>query len=146
MAKFLFSAFADEASADILEQIAACKANGIEYIELRNVNGKNISNFTVEEAKELKKLLDDNGIKVSSIGSHYGKIEITDDFVNAGYVYPINATASKMSGKTENSGTRKQKIPLSNRSHIELVKEILSLPDVYSQLVDEFGYCFMSIY
>lgn len=80
MAKFLFSAFADEASADILEQIAACKANGIDYIELRNVNGKNISNFTVEDAKELKKLLDDNGIKVSSIGSHYGKIEITDDF------------------------------------------------------------------
>ena len=80
MAKFLFSAFADEASADIHEQIAACKANGIEYIELRNVSGKNISNFNVEEAKELKKLLDDNGIKVSSIGSHYGKIEITDDF------------------------------------------------------------------
>ena len=80
MAKFLFSAFADEASPDILEQIAACKANGIEFIELRNVNGKNISNFTVEEAKELKKLLDDNGIKVSSIGSHYGKIEIDDDF------------------------------------------------------------------
>ena len=80
MAKFLFSAFADEASPDILEQIAACKANGIEYIELRNVNGKNISNFTVEEAKELKKTLDDNGIKVSSIGSHYGKIEIDDDF------------------------------------------------------------------
>ncbi len=80
MAKFLFSVFADEASPDILEQIAACKANGIEYIELRNVNGKNISNFTVEEAKELKKTLDDNGIKVSSIGSHYGKIEIDDDF------------------------------------------------------------------
>ena len=80
MAKFLFSAFADEASPDILEQIDACKANGIEYIELRNVNGKNISNFTVEEAKELKKLLDDNGMKVSSIGSHYGKIEIDDDF------------------------------------------------------------------
>lgn len=80
MAKFLFSAFADEASADIYEQIEACKANGIDYIELRNVNGKNISNFTVEEAKDLKKILDDAGIKVSSIGSHYGKIEITDDF------------------------------------------------------------------
>ena len=80
MAKFLFSAFADEASPSIVEQIEACKANGIEYIELRNVDGKNISNFNVEEAKELKKLLDDNGIKVSSIGSHYGKIEIDDDF------------------------------------------------------------------
>ncbi len=80
MAKFLFSAFADEASPDIFEQIAACKANGIEYIELRNVNGKNISNFTVEEAKDLKKTLDEGGIKVSSIGSHYGKIEIDEDF------------------------------------------------------------------
>lgn len=80
MARFLFSAFADEASSDILEQIAACKANGIEYIELRNVNGKNISNFTVEEAKKLKELLDENGMKVSSIGSHYGKIQIDDDF------------------------------------------------------------------
>ncbi len=80
MAKFLFSAFADEASPMISEQIEACKANGIDYIELRNVDGKNISNFTVEEAQELKKTLDASGIKVSSIGSHYGKIEITDDF------------------------------------------------------------------
>lgn len=80
MAKFLFSAFADEASPSIVEQIEACKANGIEYIELRNVDGKNISNFNVEEAKALKKTLDEAGIKVSSIGSHYGKIEIDDDF------------------------------------------------------------------
>ncbi len=80
MARFLFSAFADEASASIAEQIAACKANGIDYIELRNCDGKNISNFTVDEAKALKKVLDEGGIKVSSIGSHYGKIEITADF------------------------------------------------------------------
>ena len=80
MAHFLFSAFADEASKVIKEQIAACKANGIEYIELRNCDGKNISTLTTEEAKELKKQLDEGGIKVSSIGSHYDKIEITDDF------------------------------------------------------------------
>lgn len=80
MARFILSAFADEASADIREQIAACKQNGIGFIELRNVNGKNISDFTVDEAKKLKELLDSEGIGVSSIGSHYGKIEITDDF------------------------------------------------------------------
>ena len=80
MARFLFSAFADEASPVIAEQIAECKKNGIEYIELRNCGGKNISDFTVDEAKALKKELDEGGIKVSSIGSHYGKIEITDDF------------------------------------------------------------------
>lgn len=80
MARFLFSAFADEASKDILEQIAACKENGITHIELRGVGGKNISDFSVEEAEELKKILDANGIGVSSIGSHYGKICIDDDF------------------------------------------------------------------
>ena len=80
MAHFLFSAFADEASPSIAEQIEACKKNGIEYIELRNCDGKNISNLTTAEAEALKKQLDEGGIKVSSIGSHYGKIEITDDF------------------------------------------------------------------
>ncbi|MCR5523022.1 MAG: TIM barrel protein [Clostridia bacterium] len=80
MAHFILSAFADEASSDISEQIAACKKNGIHCIELRICDGKNISDFSVDEAKELKKRLDDNGIKVSSLGSHYGKIEITDDF------------------------------------------------------------------
>ena len=80
MARFLFSAFADEASGSIDEQIGACKANGIDYIELRNCDGKNISDFTPDEAKALKVKLDEAGIKVSSIGSHYGKIGITDDF------------------------------------------------------------------
>ncbi|MCR4615120.1 MAG: TIM barrel protein [Clostridiales bacterium] len=80
MAKFTLSAFADEASKDINEQIVALKENGIDHIELRGINGKNIADFTVEEAKSLKTLLDTNGIKVSSIGSPYGKIEITDDF------------------------------------------------------------------
>ncbi len=80
MAHFRFSAFADEASGNISEQIAACKKNGIEFIELRNCDGKNVSNLTVEEAKNLKKRLDEGGMKVYSLGSHYGKIEITDDF------------------------------------------------------------------
>ncbi|MCR5150018.1 MAG: TIM barrel protein [Clostridiales bacterium] len=80
MARFLFSAFADEASPAIPEQIKACQANGIDYIELRNVNGKNISEITAEEAKMLAQELSDGGIGVISLGSPYGKIEITDDF------------------------------------------------------------------
>jgi len=80
MARFVFSAFSDEAAKDISEQIAACKANGITHMELRGVNGKNISEFSVDEAKELKKLLDKEDMLVSSIGSYYGKIPITDDF------------------------------------------------------------------
>ena len=80
MARFLYSAFSDEAADSIDGQIAACKANGVTHMELRGVDGKNISEFTVDEAKALKEKLDANGMKVSSIGSYYGKIEITDDF------------------------------------------------------------------
>ena len=80
MARFIFSAFSDEAAKDINEQIAACKANGITHMELRGVNGKNISEFSVQEAKQLKELLDAEGMQVSSVGSFYGKICIDDEF------------------------------------------------------------------
>ncbi len=80
MAKFILSAFSDEASADMNGQIAACKANGVTHVELRGVDGKNISNFTVDEAEKLKKKLDEADIKVATIGSFYGKIEITEPF------------------------------------------------------------------
>lgn len=81
MARFIISAFADEASPNIHEQIAACKANGVTHIELRNLgDGRNINTITPGEARELKAVLDAGGIGVSAIGSAYGKIEITDDF------------------------------------------------------------------
>lgn len=80
MANFLLSAFADEGGSTIEEQIDALKANGIDHIEPRGINGVNIADFTSEMAKELKKRLDDAGIGVSSMGSPFGKIEITDDF------------------------------------------------------------------
>lgn len=80
MLNFILTGFADEASKDLDGQIAALKRNGMSYFEPRGINGKNISDFTVEEAKELKAKLDAEGIKVSSIGSPFGKIEIDDDF------------------------------------------------------------------
>ncbi len=78
--KFYLSAFADEAGGGILQQIDALKAHRMTHLEPRGLDHGNISLYTVEQAKELKKILDDNGIAISSIGSHYGKIEITDDF------------------------------------------------------------------
>ena len=43
------------------------------------MNGKNISVLTENEVRETKKTLDDYGIKVSSIGSPLGKIDIKGD-------------------------------------------------------------------
>ncbi len=78
--KFYLSAFADEAGTTLAEQIDALKSHRMTHLEPRGLDYGNISLYTVEQAKALKKILDDNGIKISSIGSHYGKIEITDDF------------------------------------------------------------------
>ena len=81
MARFIISAFADEAARDIEKQIEACKKNGVTHIELRGLDGgKSINKITPDEAKELNKVLKRAGIGVSAIGSGYGKIEITDDF------------------------------------------------------------------
>lgn len=72
------AAFADEASSSLEGQIAALKRNEIEYIELRGIDDKNISAVTLEEAQGYAKMLSDAGIKVWSIGSPIGKINISD--------------------------------------------------------------------
>lgn len=74
-------AFADEASANIDEQIKAMKENKLDGLEIRNVDGVNISRITKEKAKEVRKKLDDAGLLVWTIGSPIGKIDIEkDDF------------------------------------------------------------------
>ena len=80
MAKFVFSAFADEAGSTLAEQISALKDNGIGYIEPRKINGKGVLDFTKEELLSIKAELDKNGIKVNSLGSPIGKYQIADDF------------------------------------------------------------------
>ena len=49
MRKYILSAFADEYAASFDEQLAALSRFGIAYIEIRGVDGKNISTLTDEE-------------------------------------------------------------------------------------------------
>ena len=77
---FQLAAFADEADGKISGQIQAMKENGIGYLEIRGVDGVNISNISLEKAKEVRKQLDEEGLAVWSLGSPYGKIGINDDF------------------------------------------------------------------
>ena len=79
MARPILSAFADEYKTEFDGQIEGLKKHGIDFIEIRHVNGKNISTLTLEEAREVKKKLDDAGIRVSSIGSPLGKVKTCDD-------------------------------------------------------------------
>ena len=80
MAKFVFSAFADEAGSTLEEQISTLKDNGIGYIEPRKIDGKGILELSREELLSIKKALDENGIKVNALGSPIGKYPIKDDF------------------------------------------------------------------
>ena len=74
-------AFADEASPNIDGQITALKRNGLNGLEMRNVDGVNVSDITIEKAKEVKRKLQENGLITWSVGSPIGKIDIEkDDF------------------------------------------------------------------
>ena len=80
MKDFILSAFADEAASDIKGQILNMQKNGISGLEIRNANGKNITELSLDEVKEIKKQLSDAGLFTWSIGSPIGKIILDDDF------------------------------------------------------------------
>ncbi len=74
-------AFADEASPNIDEQIIAMKRNNLSGLEIRNVDGVNVSEITLQKAKEVKEKLDANGLVTWAVGSPIGKIRFEcDDF------------------------------------------------------------------
>lgn len=78
--EIVLSGFADEIDPALSKQMEVIKKLGMSHIEMRGVNGKGLVEYSVAEAREIKKQLDDNGIRLSSLGSPIGKIKITDDF------------------------------------------------------------------
>ena len=73
-------AFADEASAALDGQMAAMLRNHLNGLEIRNVDGVNVSDLPIRRAKEIHARLADAGLIVWSIGSPIGKIRLSDDF------------------------------------------------------------------
>lgn len=73
-------AFADEADPKLDAQIDMMLANGIPYLEMRGVDGKNVADLSDEEVKVAVAKLNAAGLKVWSLGSPAGKTKITDDF------------------------------------------------------------------
>ena len=79
MKNIKLSAFIDEYSDELNVQIEALKRYGIEYLELRHCNGKNVADFNTEDVLTIKDALDKAEIKVSAIGSPLGKISVDGD-------------------------------------------------------------------
>lgn len=80
MSNFVLSAFADEIDNSLTTQMNVLEGHNIKYIEIRGVNGRNISEHTLKEVDDIKQQLDKRGFKISAVGSPIGKILITDDF------------------------------------------------------------------
>lgn len=78
--KIRLSAFADEADSAYATQLKVLREERIPYIELRGLDGKNVSELSEEEAKKYAVQTEEAGIKVWAIGSPLGKIGIEDDF------------------------------------------------------------------
>jgi sugar phosphate isomerase/epimerase len=79
MGKIILSAFADEYSADFTEQLEGMRGYGIGYVEVRGVDGKNVSVLTKDEVATVKSKLDYYGMGVSAIGSPIGKVTLDGD-------------------------------------------------------------------
>ena len=80
MARFVLSAFADEAADRLEDQIEALRAQDIHLIELRGVNGKSCADLTVSQAQDVAAVLKKAGIGFSALGSPYGKYPIDQPF------------------------------------------------------------------
>ena len=79
MVNLKLSAFSDEYADGFTEQLEGMHRFGIEHIELRHADKKNVSVLTSREVSEIKKKLDNFGIGVSAIGSPLGKIKLDGD-------------------------------------------------------------------
>ena len=66
-------AFADEAGKMMDLQIAAMKRNGLQGLEIRNVEGTNVSRISLEKAKQVRQKLDFVGTGHGRAGIHQGK-------------------------------------------------------------------------
>ncbi len=83
MAKFVLSAFGDEAAGSLSAQIEALKEEGISLIELRGIEGASASYVPLSEAEKIREALDAAGIRLSALGSPFGKTRIDEPFEKA---------------------------------------------------------------
>ncbi|MCC7192548.1 MAG: TIM barrel protein [Phycisphaeraceae bacterium] len=73
------SGFADEAGEASDVQITVIKRAGFRHIDLRGIDGHNISQLPLNKAEDIQRKLAAANISVAMFGSPIGKIDITDD-------------------------------------------------------------------
>ena len=74
------SAFADEISPDLEEQIAVLSSEKVRFLDLRGVWNTNVLDLSDQQVTRVKETLDAHGIGVAAIGSPIGKVPIDSSF------------------------------------------------------------------
>ncbi|HEY6541268.1 MAG TPA: sugar phosphate isomerase/epimerase family protein [Ktedonobacteraceae bacterium] len=74
------SAFADEISPDLDEQLATLQREGIRHLDLRGMWNINVLDLSDAQIGQIKQALDARGIGVAAIGSPLGKTAIDSPF------------------------------------------------------------------
>ena len=74
------SAFADEVSDVLQEQISFLRRENLRFIELRLVDGANVVHLALDQIRQVKQVLVDNGIRLSALGSPIGKVRLDEPF------------------------------------------------------------------
>lgn len=78
--QFTISGFADEIDSELDQQLAVLESLEIQHLDVRNVAGTNVLDFSDEQVDHIRGTLDDRNIGVTSIGSPIGKIGIEEPF------------------------------------------------------------------
>ena len=136
MVKFRLSAFSDEYSSSLDEQIQGLTVNKIRMTELRGVDGMNVSDLTAAQAAEVGRKLELSGIGVSAIGSPIGKIKITD---------PMDAHLDKLKNTCEvaaavgTSRIRMFSFFIPNGQFDETKNEVIDRMGQMLDVADEYG-------
>ena len=74
------SAFADEISPDLDEQLATLEREGIHHLDLRSMWNINVLDLSDTQIGQIKQALDTRGMSVAAIGSPLGKTAIDSPF------------------------------------------------------------------
>jgi len=74
------SAFADEISADLDEQVAVLQSENIQHLDLRSVGGTNVLDLTDQQVMTIQQTLNKHNIGVACIASPLGKVSIGSPF------------------------------------------------------------------
>ncbi len=77
---FKISTISDEISPQLSEQLDLLESEGIEYIEVRSIQKKNILDLSPEALQEVKQSIRNRRMKVSAISSPIGKIKLDEDY------------------------------------------------------------------